>query len=361
MSNTYLFPVRILFILSVLVVALAAAAVPDNSTAVALKQDDNAVPTKTILAEPLDNDDNAATPTFMIKPRPSRTIVPDWISPPFDDSLDVPEMDEQTQGQLAAYQQNAHQNNIPERVMAGPSARSGTAPSNDGGTRQIMFHQRTIYTQFRWAAAVFRSMMLDPANVAPNHAGLSQNGEVWPRELRRGGNLVIAATGGGELDLSTDLILEFPVGEGSTYFGVDFANVNPPGQSVRRHIPSNHLLVFGYHRADVALERPLYVGMITREGYTQTTRTNWHWCPVVNYDASPGPPRNTFGYVWQGITPTFRLGTIAYFLRDWLMTTPFVKQPRGPRMVRDVLDGVDDEWTVVGGEDEELDSSWVLA
>ncbi|RYC62372.1 hypothetical protein CHU98_g3854 [Xylaria longipes] len=360
MSNTYLFPVRILFIFCALVVALAAAAVPGNSTAIALKQDDNAVPTKTILAEPLDNDDNAATPTFMIKPRPSRTIVPDWISPPFDDSLDVPEMDEQTQGQLAAYQQNAHQNNIPERVMAGPSARSGTAPSNDGGTRQIMFHQRTIYTQFRWAAAVFRSMMLDPANVAPNHAGLSQNGEIWPRELRRGGNLVIAATGGGELDLSTDLILEFPVGEGSTYFGVDFANVNPPGQSVRRHIPSNHLLVFGYHRADVALERPLYVGMITREGYTQTTRTNWHWCPVVNYDASPGPPRNTFGYVWQGITPTFRLGTIAYFLRDWLMTTPFVKQPRGPRMVRDVLDGVDDEWTVVGGEDEELDSSWVL-
>ncbi|KAI0481833.1 hypothetical protein F4859DRAFT_436675 [Xylaria cf. heliscus] len=288
----------------------------------------------------------------MVKPRPSRTIVPDWISPPYDASLDVPEMDEQSLAQMTAYQMNAPQNNIPERVMAGPTARTAVAPSNDGGTRQIMFHQRTIYMQFRWAASVYRSMMLDPQNVNPEHPGLRQNGEIWPHFLRGGGTLISSASGGGELDLRTDLILEFPIGEGQTYFGVDFANVNPPDQALRRHIPSNHLLVFGYYRDDVALERPLYIGIITREGYTQTTRTNWHWCPVVNYDATPGPARNMFGRPWQGITPTFRLGTIAWFLRDWLMTTPFVKQRRNPpRTVRDVVE----EWTVVDGLGVRLD------
>ncbi|KAI1182238.1 hypothetical protein F5B17DRAFT_435842 [Nemania serpens] len=278
-------------------------------------------------------DDDTATPTWMVKPgRPTRTVVPDWITPPFNPVVDNPPYDPASQDLLAAYQADAPQNNIPERIMAGPSSRSNVAPSNDGGTRQIMFHQDAIF--IRWGAEIFRSMMLDPQNVLPNHPGLAQNGEIWPRQMRQGGHLIPSATSGGELDLFNDLILEFPFGEGYSYFGTDFANLTPPGQAPRRHIPSNHLLIFGYHRQDVALQRPLYIGMVTREGYTATSRTNWHWCPVVNYDATPGPPRNAYGHPWQGINPTFRLGTIAYFLRDWLMTTPFVKQPRRHQRLR---------------------------
>ncbi|KAI1126474.1 hypothetical protein F5Y10DRAFT_211157 [Nemania abortiva] len=286
---------------------------------------------------------DASTPsvTWMVKPsRPTRTPVPEWDSPPFDPTLDVPAPNAESRRLLAVYQANAPRNNIPERVMAGPSASSRNAPSNDGGTRQIMFHQDSIFEQFRWAASIFRSMMLDPQNVAPDHPGLSQNGEIWPRQMRQGGHLVSSASSGGELDLSQDLILEFPFGEGNSYFGADFANLNPPGRAHRRHIPSNHLLIFGYHRQDIALERPLYIGMITREGFRETSRTNWHWCPVVNYDATAGPARNIHGYAWQGINPGFRLGVIAYFLRDWLMNTPFVKQPR--RDFRRIVES--DEW-----------------
>ncbi|KAI1158923.1 hypothetical protein F5B18DRAFT_656200 [Nemania serpens] len=273
------------------------------------------------------SDDDAATPTWEVKPgRPSRTPVPDWISPPFNPLTDSPDVDEASQNLLDTYHRDAPRNNIPERIMAGPSSRSDIAPTNDGGTRQIMFHQDAIF--IRWAAQIFRSMMLNPQNVGPDHPGLAQNGEIWPRQMRQGGHLIPSATSGGELDLHDDLILEFPFGESYSYFGTDFANQNPPNQAVRRHIPSNHLLIFGYHRQDIALQRPLYIGMVTREGFTSTSRTNWHWCPVVNYDATPGPARNAFGYAWQGINPTFRLGVIAYFLRDWLINTPFVKQPR---------------------------------
>ncbi|KAJ2981762.1 hypothetical protein NUW58_g6605 [Xylaria curta] len=219
-----------------------------------------------------------------------------------------------------------------------------------------MFHQANIYNQFQYAAQIYREMMSDPANVLPHHPGLSQNGEIWPRPMRSGGNLVSAASSAGELDFSRDLILEFPFGEGNSYFGVDFANVNPSGQPLRRHIPSNHLLIFGYHHRDIGLQRPLYIGMITREGYTATTRTNWHWCPVVNYDATAGPPRNDLGYVWQGINPTFRLGTIAYFLRDWLIHTPFVKQRRDPRRHAGALDGVNEPQEQT---DEGLRLNWV--
>ncbi|KAI1193355.1 hypothetical protein F5X97DRAFT_43091 [Nemania serpens] len=276
-----------------------------------------------------ESDADAATPTWVVKPgRPTRTPVPDWISPAFDPAVDAPDVDEASQNLLDTYQRDAPRNNIPERVMAGPSSRSTVAPSNDGGTRQIMFHQDAIFSQFRWGAEIFRSMMLDPQNVRPEHPGLSQNGEIWPRQMRQGGHLIPSATSGGELDLHNDLILEFPFGEAYSYFGSDFANLNPPNRAPRRHIPSNHLIIFGYHRQDIALQRPLYIGMVTREGFTATSRTNWHWCPVVNYDATPGPARNAFGYAWQGINPTFRLGTVAWFLRDWLMTRPFVKQPR---------------------------------
>ncbi|KAI1114815.1 hypothetical protein F5Y14DRAFT_461194 [Nemania sp. NC0429] len=297
-----------------------------------------------------DNDNksnyNAATRARMAMPaRPSRTIIPDWISPPFDPNVDRPVVDEATDALLATYHADAPRNNIPERVMAGPSARSNRAPSNDGGTRQIMFHQDAIFSQFRWGAEIFRSMMLNPQNVGPNHPGLAQNGEIWPRQMRQGGHLVPSATGGGELDLYNDLILEFPFGESYSYFGTDFANVNPPNRAPRRHIPSNHLLIFGYHRQDTALQRPLYIGMVTREGFGPTSRTNWHWCPVVNYDGTPGPARNLQGHPWQGVNPTFRLGVIAYFLRDWLINTPFVKQPR--RHLRRAEDGGDD----VGYED----------
>ncbi|KAI0870361.1 hypothetical protein GGS24DRAFT_109845 [Hypoxylon argillaceum] len=270
-------------------------------------------------------------PTVDVRPsRPTRTPVPIWVSPPFDPQLDVPQVDDESRRQLQMYQADAPRNNIPERVMAGPSASSRSAINNNGDTRQIMIHQTAIFDQFLWGSSLFRSMMLDPANVPPDHPGLSQNGEIWPREMRQGGHLAASASSGGELDLNRDLILEFPFGEANTYFGADFANLNPPGHVARRHIPSNHLLIFGYHRRDIGMERPLYIGMITREGYTATSRTNWHWCPVVNYDATPGPARNTLGYPWQGINPGFRLGVIAYFLRDWLMTTPFVKHQRRP-------------------------------
>ncbi|KAH8166739.1 hypothetical protein CIB48_g1511 [Xylaria polymorpha] len=301
-------------------------------------------------------DDDAATPTYMIEIRPSRTIIPDWISPPFNVGLDIPQMDEPTQDEMQGMPRTTTSRSASWPV---PPARPGSETTNDGGTRQVMFHQRDIYQQFRWASSVYRTMMIDPQNVNTQHPGIQPNGEIWPRPLRVGGNLIIEASSGGELDLNNDLILEFPVGEGSTYFGVDFADVNPPGRAPRRHLPSNHMIVFGYHRDDVALMRPLYIGMITREGYTETTRTRWHWCPVVNYDATPGPTRNVFGYPWQGINPTFRMGTIAYFLRNWLMTTPFVKQPRNPRMVRDISDDVDPSW-VVAVVDEELDSTTTL-
>ncbi|KAI0436551.1 hypothetical protein F4803DRAFT_221219 [Xylaria telfairii] len=349
---------RIFLLIWAFAVSVAAVAVPtspEKSSNNVLEQDDHAVPSKTISSDLL-ADNDAATPTYVIRIRPTRTIIPDWISPPFNVGLDVPVMDEPTQDEMQGYFQDAPHNNIPERVVAGPPARPGSETTNDGGTRQVMFHQRDIYQQFQWAANTYRSLTLDPQNVNTQNPGLRANGETWPRPLRVGGNLIVEASGGGELDLHNDLILEFPVGEAGTYFGVDFSNVPPPGPAARRHVPSNHMIVFGYHRSDIALTRPLYVGMITREGYTETTRTRWHWCPVVNYDATPGPTRNVFGYPWQGINPTFRLGTIAYFLRNWLITTPFVKQPRNPRMVRDVLGGVDPSWVV----DEEMDSTTTL-
>lgn len=56
-------------------------------------------------------------------------------------------------------------------------------------------------------------MMLNPQNVGPDHPGLAQNGEIWPRQMRQGGHLIPSATSGGELDLHDDLILEFPFGE----------------------------------------------------------------------------------------------------------------------------------------------------
>ncbi|KAI0110379.1 hypothetical protein GGR51DRAFT_89558 [Nemania sp. FL0031] len=167
-----------------------------------------------------------------------------------------------------------------------------------------------------------------PELCGPDYPGFRQNGEIWPHPMRQGGHLIASASNGGDLDLYTDNIVEFPFGEGNTYFGSDFANWNPAGRPARRHIPSNHLLIFGYNRMDINMERPLYLGIITREGFAQTSRTNWHWCPVVNYDATPGPARNMYGYPWQGINPGFRLGVIAWFLRDWLMTTPFIKQHR---------------------------------
>lgn len=65
----------------------------------------------------------------------------------------------------------------------------------------------------RWASSVYRTMMIDPQNVNTQHPGIQPNGEIWPRPLRVGGNLIIEASSGGELDLNNDLILEFPVGE----------------------------------------------------------------------------------------------------------------------------------------------------
>lgn len=50
-------------------------------------------------------DDDTATPTWMVKPgRPTRTVVPDWITPPFNPVVDNPPYDPASQDLLAAYQ-----------------------------------------------------------------------------------------------------------------------------------------------------------------------------------------------------------------------------------------------------------------
>ncbi|KAJ8124266.1 hypothetical protein O1611_g9375 [Lasiodiplodia mahajangana] len=96
-----------------------------------------------------------ASATWMTPPplrptRPTQTPVPDWISPPFNPVLDVPFFDDQTSLLLSIYHGHAPRNMIPERVMAGPSARSRNAPANSGGSRQIMFHQDSIFNQCTW-------------------------------------------------------------------------------------------------------------------------------------------------------------------------------------------------------------------
>ncbi|KAI1175846.1 hypothetical protein F4777DRAFT_578632 [Nemania sp. FL0916] len=268
------------------------------------------------------------TVTQEIKGRPPATPTPPaWISPPMNPALDTPPITPLLRAQRQEYEGNAQFNNIPERVMAGPSSRAQNL-ANGPGVRQLMIHGNSIFAQFQYAHEVYRSIMLDPQNVGPEHPGLAQNGEIWPRPLRQAGRIHNQANGG-ELNMNTDLILEFPYGEGNSYFGSDFTNVNGPEHS-RRNVPSNTLLVFGYRRADLALERPLYIGLITREGYQITGRSNWHWCPVVNYDATAGPTENAFHHAWQGVNALFGLGVITYFLRDWLIDQPFVKHPRMP-------------------------------